>query len=108
MNPNDPPIDRRRRARTALEYLDQEEDRAAEALKSSVLAAGEDLCRITDVRGLVRRHPVVALGASAVLGAALAPFLADALRGALPGIRGGKGVSGEAVRVWMRHIARFG
>ncbi len=108
MNAKNPPTDRRRRVRSALEYLDREEDRAAEALKSSMLAAGEDLCRITDVRGIVRRHPVVALGAGAALGAVLAPYLADALRGGLSGGRGGKGVSGEAVRAWVRRIVRFG
>ncbi|MCY2959075.1 MAG: hypothetical protein NTY35_02830 [Planctomycetota bacterium] len=108
MKPKNPPTDRRRRARSAFEYLDQEEQRATEALKASLLAAGEDLCQITDVRGLVRRHPVVALGAGAALGAALSPILADALRGAIPGGHASPGGAGKSLGVWLRRLGKPG
>jgi len=108
MKPKNPPTERRRRARSAFEYLDQEERRATEALKSSLLAAGEDLCQVTDVRGIVRRHPVLALGASAALGAVLGPLLADALRGGMYAVSGSKGRSGEAATAWLRRFAKYG
>jgi len=104
MNPGPPPTERRRRARTAFEYLDEEERRASEALKISLLAAGEDLCQVTDVRGIVRRHPVLALGASAALGAALAPLLAHILR-EHASTENLKSHARGALGTWLRRVA---
>ena len=89
--------DRSRRPRTALEYLDAEEKRAFDGLKNSVIAAAEDISQKADVRGLVTRHPVLALGASAALGACLAPFMKDALRLGLPILLGHSGFAGKAL-----------
>lgn len=104
MTPGPPPPERRRRARTAFEILDEEERRASEALKGSVLAAAEDLCQVTDVRGVVRRHPVLALGVSAALGAALAPLLAEVLREQVSTDTMKKHAHGT-LGTWLRRIA---
>lgn len=83
MNPAERP-ERPRRPRTARELLEQEEQQALAALKDSLTAAGEDLCALGEVRELARRHPELAVVASAALGAACAPFLARAAGAALP------------------------
>ena len=73
-----------RRPRSALAFLEQEEQQALAALQDSLTAAGEDLCALEDVREFTRRHPELAVAASAAVGAALAPFLARAAGAALP------------------------
>ncbi len=96
--------DRRRRPLTALEYLDAEEKRAFDGLKNSLLAAGDEISERADVRGVVARHPALAMGASAVLGAALAPFVVDALRGGLPALLGRDGRPGKAFERLLLHL----
>lgn len=79
------PLTRRpERSLSAFEVLDREEEQTLEALKLSVLSAGEDLCALGEVRELARRHPGLALAASAAFGALLAPVLGSMARAALP------------------------
>ena len=99
-------VDRQRRPRTALEYLDAEEKRAIDGLKNSLIVAGEELSEKVDLRGVVTRHPALALGASAVLGAALAPFVVGALRRSLPALLGRGAHSGKALGNWRKHTHR--
>jgi hypothetical protein len=72
------------RPRSALEFLEREEEHTLEALKGALIAAGDDLCALDELRELVRKHPHLALGAGAVLGALLVPLLGDAARRLLP------------------------
>ncbi len=97
---------RARRPLSALEYLDAEENRAIDGLKNSLLAAGEEISERAGVRGVVARHPALAMGASAVLGATLAPFVVDALRGGLPALLGRGGRSARALENWLTHSRR--
>ncbi|MBL8863683.1 MAG: hypothetical protein JNK02_16960 [Planctomycetes bacterium] len=103
MDPKPTPTDRRR-GLTAFERLDREEREIHAALQAALLAAGEDVCRITDVRGLVRRHPALALGAAAALGAALAPLLSTLSRGALRAAGRHGGRTGPALGLLLRHL----
>jgi hypothetical protein len=76
----------RERARSTRELLEQEEQQALAALRDSLTAAGEDLCALSEVRELARRHPELAVAASAAVGAALAPFLVRIAGAALPAL----------------------
>ena len=67
-----------------MEILQIEESRTLEQLRGSVTRAGEDLCRLDEVRDLVRAHPAVAVGAAAAAGVLLAPLAERILRYALP------------------------
>ncbi len=97
---------RTRRPLTALEYLDTEEKRAIDDLKNSLVAAGEELSQKADLHGVVTRHPALAMGASAVIGAALAPLVMDALRVSLPTLLGRGGHSGKALGNWLTDLHR--
>ena len=70
--------------RSALARLEREEELALADLKRTLVAAGEDLCALAEVREFTRRHPELAVLTSAALGAALAPSIAGAARTALP------------------------
>ena len=79
-----PPARRPERSLSAFEVLDQEEERALEDLKLSIVSAGEDLCALGEVRELARRRPGLALAVSAAFGALFAPVLGRVARAALP------------------------
>lgn len=72
------------RGRSALELLELEEERTLAALQGALMAAGEELCALDEVRTWVRRHPRLAVGTSTALGVLLAPLVASAARTALP------------------------
>lgn len=91
-----PSAKRPRGARSTLEFLEEEEQRALAGLRSSLVAAGEDLCALGAVREHARRHPELAVAASAALGVALAPLLARVAGTALPLVLGPWGRSGGA------------
>jgi hypothetical protein len=68
----------------ALDFLEREERETLAELERELIATGEEVARIDDVRRLVRRHPHLAVLTSAAAGAALAPLLASVARAALP------------------------
>ena len=67
----------------ALEHLEREEERTLEDMKRTITSAAGDLT-MQEVRTLVRRHPELAVAASAALGLVFAPMLASAARSAGP------------------------
>jgi hypothetical protein len=73
------------RPRSALEVLEREEEQALEDLKRALASAAEDL-PLREVRAAARRHPDLAVAASAAIGVLLAPFLASIARAALPAV----------------------
>ena len=70
------------RPRSALEALEREEQAALEDLKRALASAAEDL-PLREVRAAARRHPELAVAASAALGVLLAPVLAGLTRRSL-------------------------
>lgn len=69
---------------SALEILDLEEERTLLELRSSLVAAGEDLLGLDEAREAIRRHPAWAMAGSAALGALLAPTIVRLARVAWP------------------------
>lgn len=81
-------MSRRTSSRGALASLEREEARALAELKRALVAAGEDLPALADVRALARRHPELTIAATAALGFALAPVVAGLARTVLPALLG--------------------
>lgn len=100
----DQPKLRRRTRRSAIEQLDAEEARACEALKHSLVSAGEDLSAKADLRATVQRHPLAALGIGAALGALLGPLAVNLVRAGMPSVTRHKGRSASSLERWIRRL----
>jgi hypothetical protein len=71
------------RPRTLEQLLDREEALALQRISESVKRLGEGLCTATNLRGTIRRHPLLATGLGACLGFAGGPLLRRTLARAL-------------------------
>ena len=69
-----------RRPATAEELLDHEEALAIQRVAGSVQRLGDDVLAATDLRGRIRRHPLLAIGIGAVSGFLGGPLLLGALK----------------------------
>ena len=76
------PTDASDRVRSAREFLELEERRTRETLKSRIAELGKDVCA-SRLRECVRRHPELAVAASAGLGALAAPLAIELVETAL-------------------------
>ena len=72
--------DTRTRPRTLEQLLDREEELAILRIRDSLANAGSDLLRATDLRGRIRRHPLLAAGLGACLGFVGGPFALRTIR----------------------------
>jgi hypothetical protein len=73
----------RPRPRTVEQLLDHEEALAIQRISDSLQDLGGDLCRSTDLRGRIRRHPLLAAGLGACLGFLGGPFVLRTFKRAL-------------------------
>ena len=71
------------RPRTVEQLLDREEALALQRISAAVHQLGDDLCTATDLRGRIRRHPLLAAGLGACLGFVGGPFVRRTLERAL-------------------------
>ena len=68
------------------QLLDREEALAIQRISETLQNAGEGLCRATDLRARIQRHPYLYAGLGACLGFVGGPFVGRTLARVLPGL----------------------